>query len=163
MGFNRLLRDIDLLIARGKLSPRVFAQIGASSYVPRNCPSARFLPHQELVQAIRQCDLVITHDGTAAIGESVRAGKPTVVVSRRFDEGELLYRSRAELAHHLAHLGWIRLIDDISELPRVLAAPVAPVINVNDPDSSEAPEVLVKFISALEPRCHGRFAFSTGM
>ncbi|HYM39084.1 MAG TPA: glycosyltransferase [Thermoplasmata archaeon] len=116
-GFNRLLRELDCLIEQDKLSPRVFAQIGDSTYRPRNYRSERYIPHDQLLQQIRNCDLVITHDGAGSIGDALRAGKPTIVVPRRSDIGELIYHSDLELANHLASLGWIFVADNPADIP----------------------------------------------
>jgi UDP-N-acetylglucosamine:LPS N-acetylglucosamine transferase len=116
-GFNRLLQGIDLLIRDGKLPHSVFAQIGTSTYVPQTLEYERFLPHPRLLEIIRASDIVITHDGAGSIAESLRAGKPTVVVARSSKAGELTYRSDAGLARELAADGWITLVDNTSEIP----------------------------------------------
>ena len=41
--FNRLLREIDCLIENGKIKEKVVAQIGGSSYVPKNYEYKRFM------------------------------------------------------------------------------------------------------------------------
>ena len=41
--FDRLLKEVDRLIADGVIQEKVFAQIGASEYLPQNYTYERFL------------------------------------------------------------------------------------------------------------------------
>ena len=120
-GFNRLLSAVDSLVERGGLPRNVFAQIGNSSYTPRNFPYVRFAPHSQMLQVIENSDVVVTHDGSGAFGEALSAGRPTLVLPRRRSAGELTYRSTGELAQRLAQLGWITLISDPYRIPAAIA------------------------------------------
>lgn len=149
-GFNRLLQAIDHLVSIKALSGQVFAQVGESSYVPENCDHRRYLDHQELVQAILESDLVITHDGAGSMAESIAAGKPTIVVPRRSDKGELTYQSEAELATHLAALSWIVLVNDPTRIPEALDS-LGSLHPVPIPTSGRDPsDVLREFMESLQ-------------
>ncbi|HEY5538108.1 MAG TPA: glycosyltransferase, partial [Thermoplasmata archaeon] len=120
LGFERLLRAVDELVASRSIPGRVIAQIGHSRYEPRNVEHFRFLPHDELTRTLDGADVVVTHDGSASIGESLSKGRPTIVVPRRPSEGEVSYRSDQGLARHLAKIGLVVLAEDPRELPRAL-------------------------------------------
>jgi UDP-N-acetylglucosamine:LPS N-acetylglucosamine transferase len=119
-GFDRLVEGIDNLVSRARLPPSVFAQIGSSSYIPRHIEYCRFLPHPDLVRTMTASDLIVTHDGAGSIMEALRAGKPVIVVPRSYQKGELLYKSQAELALHLATMGWITLAEDPFHIPEAI-------------------------------------------
>jgi UDP-N-acetylglucosamine:LPS N-acetylglucosamine transferase len=148
-GFERLLRGVDQLIEGGKLPSSVFAQIGHSEYVPRNYRYVRFLPHSQLIDAIRASDLVITHDGAGSIREALALGKRTLVFPRRSRAGELAYKSKLELAGHLAARGWIEMVEDPADIPNVLAN--RPTVNYSQDaeDGRDPKEVLSEFLDFL--------------
>lgn len=148
-GFDRLLRAMDRFVKTGVITGRVFAQIGESSYAPENFGFVRYLPHPQLLEAVQDTDLVITHDGAGSMVESIMAGKHTIVVPRRSDKGELTYKSEGELARHLASLGWVRIVENLDEIPSAVDRP-NPVLPTAVPDSGRDPgEVLAEFLDTV--------------
>lgn len=115
-GFDRLLQAIDEMLANHEIQASVFAQIGHASYIPREYRYLRFMPHRDLVEHIREADLVITHDGAGSIGDALQLDKPILVIPRSSSKGEVSYRSKSDLARELAKLGWIRLVPDLRSL-----------------------------------------------
>jgi len=107
-GFERLLKSLDERFAGGKIS----FQIGHSRYLPRHGEFFRFAPHEELVARMKAADIVITHDGSASIWESLLCGKSTIVVPRRSSAREVTYQSGQYLARHLAKLGLVVLVEN---------------------------------------------------
>ncbi len=120
LGFERLLVGLDTLIEKGQLRNNVTAQIGHSTYVPRTYRSFRFLPHDELMKEIDRADVIVTHDGSASMGESLSRGKPTIVVPRQTSRREVSYASEQQLARHLASLGYVLLLENPLDLPMAL-------------------------------------------
>ena len=86
--FDRLLKEVDRLIADGVIQEKVFAQIGASEYLPQNYTYERFLDRQHFAQIMDQCDSVITHGGTGVIIGAVKKGKKVIAVPRLAKYGE---------------------------------------------------------------------------
>jgi UDP-N-acetylglucosamine:LPS N-acetylglucosamine transferase len=162
-GFDRLLRGLDLLIEDGKLPSTVLAQIGNSEYVPRNYQSVRFLPHSQLVDAIRASDLVITHDGAGSMREALNLGKRTIVFPRHSRAGELAYDSHLELAHHLAARGWVEVVEDPLDIPKALASTFIDDRSYVTEDGRDINEVLSEFLDSIErgiPRTGQRLSSS---
>jgi UDP-N-acetylglucosamine:LPS N-acetylglucosamine transferase len=156
-GFDRLLRGIDLLIDGGRLPSTVFAQIGHSEYVPRNFGFVRFLPHPQLVDAIRMSDLVITHDGAGSMREALNLGKRTIVFPRRSRAPrELAYGSNLELARHLVARGWIDLVEDPLDIPKVLASSSVGKRMCETEKGRDANEVLSEFVDLVRQGLPGR-------
>lgn len=119
-GYDRLLAVVDGLVEKGQLGSNVFAQTGNSRYVPRRIRHERFMTHEAVLDAIRSHDIVITHDGSASMGEAIEAGKRVIVVPRSFSKGELTYRSDQELARRLASMNWITLLDSAESIPSAI-------------------------------------------
>lgn len=86
--FDRLLQAVDEQVAQGKITDSIFAQRGASSYVPQNFPSEAFLDTEKFTQIMARADTIITHGGTGAINKAVKLGKRVIVVPRRAQYGE---------------------------------------------------------------------------
>jgi len=74
--FNRLLRAIDELCAKGEIGEAVFAQIGYSDYEPKKYTYKQFLNRQEFAEIMDKADIVITHGGTGAIIGAVKRWEP---------------------------------------------------------------------------------------
>ena len=86
--FNRLLKKIDELIEDGTITEPVFAQTGASDYVPKHYDCKSFLDREEFARQMSLCDTVITHGGTGAIIGAVKKGKKVIAVPRLARYGE---------------------------------------------------------------------------
>ena len=86
--FNRLLKEIDLLIEEGNIKEEVFAQIGYSDYNPKNYQYKEFLDRDEFSEIMSKCDTVITHGGTGTIIGAVKKGKKVIAIPRlaKFEE-----------------------------------------------------------------------------
>ena len=79
--FNRLLSAVDKQVADGMISDLIFAQIGASDYIPKYFPYKHYLNRNEFSQEMDKSDIVITHGGTGVIISAVKKGKKVIVIS----------------------------------------------------------------------------------
>ena len=86
--FDRLLKYIDEQIENGKIKEKVFAQIGNSSYQPKNYEYKEFLDKEEFNKKIKASKLIITHSGVGTIIASINENKPVIVVPRLKKFGE---------------------------------------------------------------------------
>lgn len=149
-GFERLLKSIDEQVEIGKLRAIVRAQIGHSEYVPRSLSWFRFLPHDALVNEIREADVVVTHDGAASIGEAISLGKRTIVVPRKRTEGEVSYESGQELARELAERGVVEVVDDPNRLHEALE--VGPPSGGTQPVETESAVEVIQSLLQIQSR-----------
>lgn len=85
--FNRLLKAMDKIAEKEK-NIAIFAQIGNSSYLPRNYSFKKFLAPAEYEDEIKKADIVVSHAGAGSIITALEYGKPLIVVPRlkKFDE-----------------------------------------------------------------------------
>ena len=65
--FNRLIEEIDLINMSKKLPYEVFAQIGASTYIPKSFKYIKFVTRTHLTDLINKAKIIISHGGSASI------------------------------------------------------------------------------------------------
>lgn len=116
--FNRLLKKIDELIDQGIIEEKVFAQTGASDYLPRNYSYEHFLDRETFAEKISECDKVITHGGTGVIIGSVKKGKKVLAVPRYARFGEHVDDHQIQLLQQFDELGIIIACYDLDELEK---------------------------------------------
>lgn len=86
--FNRLLKEIDKLVADSIIQERVIIQTGYSDYIPKNCEWHKFLSLQEMTENIEKARIVITHGGPASFIAPLQINKIPIVVPRQEKYGE---------------------------------------------------------------------------
>jgi UDP-N-acetylglucosamine transferase subunit ALG13 len=96
--FNRLLKEIDELAETGAIKESIFAQIGNSSYIPKNYSFKKFLAIEEFDKYIKKCNLFITHAGEGNIGTALQFEKKMIILPRRKKFGEHTNDHQLELA-----------------------------------------------------------------
>jgi UDP-N-acetylglucosamine transferase subunit ALG13 len=118
--FNRLLKKIDELVAEGKISEKVFAQIGYSDYIPHNYEYKDFLGRDEFAQIMSECTIVITHGGTGAIIGAVKQGKKVIAVPRLAKFKEHVDDHQVQLLKQFEEMQIICSCYDIENLEKYL-------------------------------------------
>jgi beta-1,4-N-acetylglucosaminyltransferase len=125
--FDRLIRDMDNLVAQEKRKGPIEAQIGDGQYEPRHMPYVRFMDTPAFEARFQKADMVVSHAGAGTIALALRFDKPLLVMPRqgglaehvndhqyatakRFAELKhvLVAHSADELAMQLPHLGKFR-------------------------------------------------------
>jgi len=79
---NRLLQKLDDYVEQGLIKDEVYAQIGNSTYKPRNYSYKEFFDKKEFDETIGKSDVVIAHSGVGTIITAIHAQKPVVVFPR---------------------------------------------------------------------------------
>ena len=114
--FNRLLKKIDELVAKGVITDRVFVQTGASDYKPKNYEYKDFLDREEFAKIMSECDIVITHGGTGAIIGVVKKGKKVIAVPRLAKYGEHVDDHQLQIIEQFKEQNLIYGLSDCEEL-----------------------------------------------
>lgn len=118
--FDRLLKEIDLLIKNGIIEDKVFAQTGVCTYRPQNYAYQSFLNKDEFNQKMDESDTVITHGGTGAIMGAVKRGKRVIAVARLAQYGEHVDDHQKQILEEFRKLGIIISCPDVSNLAEAL-------------------------------------------
>lgn len=106
---NRLLRQIDELIASGEIRDEVFAQTGHSDYVPRHFSGRDFLSKGDFDEMVGNCDLLITHSGVGSIISGLTRGKSVIVYPRLAKFGEHVDDHQLEIAQSFSQQNLVLL------------------------------------------------------
>lgn len=86
--FNRLIKEIDLLVKKKVINEKVFIQTGFSTYVPKYCNYKSMLSYSEMKKKISDARIVITHGGPSSFIEVLNQKKIPIVVPRQVKYGE---------------------------------------------------------------------------
>jgi len=119
--FNRLLIELDGLVARGIIKETVVAQVGASTYVPQNFKTKNFLSYSILLKNIKKSSFVITHAGAGNIIDAMTLHKKIIVVPRLKKFGEHTDNHQIELASALEKSGRVMAVYNIGDLETVIS------------------------------------------
>lgn len=114
--FDRLLKEIDRLIEENKITEEVFAQIGYSTYSPKNYKYNEFIDRNKFKEVMDKCDKVITHGGTGAIISAVKLGKKVIAVPRLERYGEHVDNHQIQIVNQFEKMNLIMKVDDMSKL-----------------------------------------------
>jgi UDP-N-acetylglucosamine transferase subunit ALG13 len=114
-----------LLAALAELGPGpdLLVQTGASAIRPPGARCVEFLPYDEVVEAMRDADVVVTHAGVGSVLTALSVGKRPVVVPRLRRFGEAVDDHQLELARQLAGSGLVRVVED----PAAIGTALEPV------------------------------------
>lgn len=124
--FDRLMAVID-----GIRDPDLVVQCADSKGAPARARTFDYLPYDDLVQMIREADVVVAHAGVGTILTVLHEGKRPVVVTRLKRHGEAIDDHQVPIARRLAEAGIVSLVEDLGLLPdavdaaRGVAAPAA--------------------------------------
>lgn len=119
--FNRLLKAVDGLIEKKIISEEVFAQIGASNYIPKNYNYKEFLNRDEFAELSGKAEVVITHGGTGAIIGAVKKGKRVIAVPRLAGYGEHVDNHQIQLLKEFEQMNLISVCYDLEELGTIFS------------------------------------------
>ena len=119
-GFDRLLKEIDMLIEKRVIRENVIAQIGSSKYTPKNYEWFRFTSKEVFWDTMKESKIVITHGGVGSITNALKFNKRTIVVPRRKEFGEVVNDHQLEITRELERQGKIIAVYDIQDLEKAL-------------------------------------------
>ena len=115
-GFDRLIKAVDELVENGFIKEPVIAQIGHSSYVPKNMKTMEFCSPDDFSELISQARMIIAHAGIGTIAMAVRKQKPVVVVPRKSSLGEHFDDHQFATAKALEKEGKILVAYEVEQL-----------------------------------------------
>jgi UDP-N-acetylglucosamine transferase subunit ALG13 len=118
--FDRLLEAISALDLGGE---RVIVQHGASAVRPAGAECVDFLPFDELDALTRQARAVVCHAGIGSVAVALAHGRRPIVVPRLRRHGEAVDDHQVFFARRLEEAGLATVVQDLDQLPGLLAAP----------------------------------------
>ncbi len=86
--FDRLFKKLDKLVEDGVIKDKIFAQIGTSTYKPKNFEYKDFVSPEEFEKYIDKADIVVSHGASGSIMKALNASKKVIAVTRLEKYGE---------------------------------------------------------------------------
>jgi beta-1,4-N-acetylglucosaminyltransferase len=105
--FDRLVRAIDEAFDNRSIEEEIFAQIGETSYKPRNFESITSLEKELFDRRLNQASSVISHAGIGTISLALDNNKPLLVMPRLKKFGEVVHDHQVAIARKFEELGHI--------------------------------------------------------
>lgn len=106
-GFLRCLVEVERLIEKYNITEEVIAQIGNTDFKTDKFKTVRFTGENEFKELIKNSSVVITHAGSSAIFNSIKAGKKVIAMARLHDFNEMADNHQTELVKKLSEGGYI--------------------------------------------------------
>lgn len=120
--FNRLFEELDRLVGAGYVKDSLFAQIGASTYEPKNFRFEHFMDPDAFKAKIAEADIVISHGASGSIMGALNAGKRVIAVSRLAKYGEHINDHQVGINETLASEGLVLAVREMDELGDAIEA-----------------------------------------
>lgn len=117
-GFDRLLTEMDRLVATGVVTEEVVYQAGYSQVKPRRGRVEALLPFDEVQRLMGAARIVVTHGGPASIMQALAHGKLPIVVPRQARFGEHVDDHQVRFAQRIADR--VVVVIDIQQLGAAL-------------------------------------------
>ena len=118
--FDRLIRMVSEVKARGEMPEDVFMQTGVGGLAPEGISTAETLPFDEIQARLRDADIVICHGGTGSLITALRQGCRTIAVPRLLQHGEVYDDHQAEITGAFEKRGLIAVANTADELSEAL-------------------------------------------
>lgn len=106
-GFLRCLKEVEALIDKYEIKEEIVAQIGNTDFKTEKYKTIPFTSENEFKELIKKASVVITHAGSGAIFNSIKAGKKVIAMARLHDYNEMADNHQTELVRKLADGGYI--------------------------------------------------------
>jgi UDP-N-acetylglucosamine transferase subunit ALG13 len=118
--FDRLVYAVDNIIDDGFIKEEIFAQIGESSYKPRNFKSVTSLDKNLFDSWMQKASGIISHAGMGVITMALDNRKPLLVMPRLRKYREVVHDHQVAIAQRFEQLGHLLAAYSEDELPNKL-------------------------------------------
>ena len=118
--FNRLLKQMDKLVADGAITEEVIAQTGLSDYKPVHYAYQKYMDVDQFKKMQKDADLIVSHAGTGALVSALKIGKQVIAVPRRKKYEEHIDDHQLQVAQALESQGYLFVVREMDELGSVI-------------------------------------------
>ena len=109
--FNRLFEKLDELCEKGIVGEKIFAQIGTSTYEPKNFEFEHFISQDEFLEKIEKSSMVISHGASGSIMKALNANKKVIAVTRLEKYGEHINDHQIQNNEAFSKNGYVLMTD----------------------------------------------------
>ena len=114
--FDRLFIELDKLYDEGIIKEEIFAQIGTSTYKPKNYKYKDFISKEEFSEYIKGSKFVISHGASGSIMAALNAGKKVIAVTRLEKYGEHINDHQIQNNKAFGDNGYVIPVYEMKEL-----------------------------------------------
>ena len=104
--FDRLVRAVDEVVTQTGFDERIFAQVGTTSYRPRNFEAVPVLEKTLFDSYLLRANGIISHAGMGTIAVALEHKKPLLVMPRLKKYGEVVNDHQLSMALQFSKLGY---------------------------------------------------------
>lgn len=115
--FDRLVKAVDELVGANGLDDKIFAQIGNSSYRPKNFEAASELEKSVFDEHFNRADGIISHAGMGTITMALERRKPLLVMPRLRKYGEVVNDHQVAIARKFEERHYLLVAYGEADLP----------------------------------------------
>jgi len=115
--FDRLVKAVDETVSKNGLDEQIFAQVGTTTYRPRNFEAVPSLEKTLFDKHFSEADSIISHAGMGTITMALDSGKPLLVMPRLSKYGEVVNDHQLAIARKFEQLGYLLVAYDAEDLP----------------------------------------------
>jgi beta-1,4-N-acetylglucosaminyltransferase len=115
--FDRLVKSLDKAFDEGLIDEKIIAQIGKTSYQPRNFESVETLDKNLFDKHLKDASSIISHAGMGTITMAFENSKPLLVMPRLAKYGEVVNDHQKAIAKKFSELGYLLVAYDVENLP----------------------------------------------
>lgn len=106
-GFLRCLKEVEQLIDKYNITEEVIAQIGHTEFETTKFKTIKFISENDFKRFINNASVIITHAGSGAIFNSIKAKKKIIVMARLHEFNEMADNHQMELIKKLSEGNYI--------------------------------------------------------
>lgn len=118
--FERLLVEVERLIAQGTIREEVVVQAGETVYHSEKMKVFDLLPMSEMERLTKECSLLITHGGVGSIISGLKYGKRVVAVPRLEQYKEHVNDHQLQIIRNFSASGYIVGTEGVEDLEAAL-------------------------------------------
>jgi UDP-N-acetylglucosamine transferase subunit ALG13 len=148
--FDRLVEAVDNICDNSLIDEEIFAQIGDSSYKPRNFKSVNSLDKHLFDGWMRKASGIISHAGVGTITMALDSKKPLLVMPRLKKYGEVVHDHQVAIAQKFEELGHMLVAYSEEELPGKLRELKSFVPKPRENQAKAVASRIAKFLNELQ-------------
>lgn len=115
--FDRLVKEIDRLKEKGRISEEVVIQTGFTTYEPKFCSWSKLFSYKDMIKNVSEARIIITHGGPSSFIMPLQVGKVPIVIPRKKIFGEHVNDHQVDFCKAVASRQKnIIVVEDIIEL-----------------------------------------------
>lgn len=147
--FDRLVKAVDELIGRNEIGDKIFAQIGDTTYKPKNFESVSYLEKKQFDKYISDADSIISHAGMGTITMALEKKKPLLVMPRLKKYGEVVNDHQMELAVRYEKLGYLLMANSKEGMADKIKQIKTFIPRQRENQSKEVAERIIQFLNTI--------------